>query len=191
MPYDLLRDLRDIYLHRALKPYGLTQLHQLQHALQCASQAEQAGATSALITAALLHDIGHMIHDLGEHPAASGQDDNHEERGASWLTWHFGPAVTEPVRLHVAAKRYLCARQSDYLARLAPDSQESLRLQGGAMHEAECEAFERECYADDAISLRLWDEAAKDPAAQPPDWTHFERFISEARQQSPATESVY
>lgn len=187
---DLLQDLRTIYLDRALQPYGLTAVHQLQHALQAAWAAERAGASPELICAALLHDIGHMIHDLGEHPAAAGVDDNHEERGAAWLAWHFGETVSEPVRLHVAAKRYLCAREPDYFGRLSKDSVESLTLQGGPMRASECEAFEREPYAQAALQLRRWDEEAKDPNAEPPAWPHFEPYLRLALERSPAAETV-
>ncbi|MBP8145583.1 HD domain-containing protein [Pseudorhodoferax sp.] len=191
MPYDLLNDLRAIYLDRARQPYGRTAVQQLQHALQSAWAAERAGASPELISAALLHDIGHMIHDLGEHPVSRGVDDHHEERGAAWLAWHFGPEVTEPVRLHVAAKRYLCATQVDPFGQLSRDALDSLTVQGGPMNEAECAAFEREPHAQAALQLRLWDEAAKDPAADPPDWAHFEPFVEQARARTATAESVY
>ena len=186
MSDEVIHDLRQIYGVRACKPYGLTAVHQLQHALQCAWQAEQAGASAELITAALLHDVGHMIHDLGEYPAAQGVNDNHEERGAIWLAMHLGPAVTEPVRLHVDAKRYLCAVQPGYAERLSPDSIESLTLQGGPMRAAEREGFEREAHWQDAVQLRTWDEAAKDPQATPPDWTHFETYLRQALAATPS-----
>ena len=91
--------------------------------------------------ASLLHDVGHMIHTLGENPAGRGIDDVHEELGADWLAKRFGPEVSEPVRLHVAAKRYLCTVESDYFGKLAPDSVRSLELQGGLMSADEVEAF--------------------------------------------------
>ena len=89
--------------------YGGERVRQLEHALQCAALAEAEGAEATLITAALLHDIGHLIHDLGDSPGARGIDDRHELRGREWLARWFGEAVTEPVRLHVNAKRYLTA----------------------------------------------------------------------------------
>ena len=113
--------------------YGLEDVSQLQHALQSAWFAEQEGGDASLITAALLHDIGHMVHDLGENPAAAGVDDRHEEQGQLFLQRWFGPEVTEPVRLHVAAKRFLCATEPEYFGTLAPDSVLSLSLQGGPM----------------------------------------------------------
>src|SRR5262245_54464919 len=104
---------------------------QTEHALQCAHLAVAAGAGDELIAAALLHDVGHLLHGLGEDVAQRGIDGRHEDGGADWLGQHFGPAVTGPVRLHVAAKRYLCAVDAAYHAGLSPASQTSLRLQGG------------------------------------------------------------
>src|SRR5262249_49953725 len=92
---------------------------QTEHALQAARAAERAGAAAALVAAALLHDVGHLLHDLPEDCARAGIDDAHEERGGRWLGRHFGPDVVEPVRLHVAAKRYLCASDPTYLGRLS------------------------------------------------------------------------
>src|SRR5229473_2670347 len=102
--------------------YGGERVRQLEHALQCATLAESEGAEPRLITAALLHDIGHLIHDLGDSPAARGIDDRHELRGREWLARWFGEAVTEPVRLHVNAKRYLTATDPGYFATLSPGS---------------------------------------------------------------------
>src|SRR6516225_6317978 len=110
---------------------------QTEHALQTAWAAEQAGAASALIAAALLHDIGHLLHDLPEDCAHHGIDDAHEVRGARWLVQHFGPDVTEPVRLHVPAKRYLCSTDPAYRSQLSEASELSLKLQGGPFTPAE------------------------------------------------------
>jgi phosphonate degradation associated HDIG domain protein len=153
--------------------YGLHDINQRAHALQAALLAEQAGCDSALIAASLLHDVGHMVHDLGDNPAEAGVDDQHEALGHAFLTQYFGPDVTEPVRLHVAAKRYLCAVESDYFGRLSADSVLSLRLQGGPMSEAEVEAFRALPHAEDAVQLRRFDEAAKVKGLQTPDVTHF------------------
>ena len=155
------------------KQYGLDHVTQMQHALQAATLAEQAGGDAALITAALVHDIGHMVHDLGENPAASGIDDRHEAVGERWLARWFGPAVTEPVRMHVAAKRYLCWAEPDYFARLSPDSVRSLGLQGGPMSAAEAAAFRATPHSESAVRLRRFDEAAKRPDAQTPPVAHF------------------
>src|ERR1044071_4507992 len=137
----LRQELLDIFVGRATKRYGLSAINQLQHALQAAALAEKDEAPPATVLASLLHDVGHMIHHLGEDPAARGIDDVHEELGARWLAERFGPEVSEPVRLHVAAKRYLCTVESDYLGQLSPDSVRSLKLQGGTMSVKELDTF--------------------------------------------------
>ena len=172
----LHQDLRRGYAGRATRRYGLSAVSQLQHALQAAALAERAGEPATLILASLLHDIGHMIHELGEDPAARGIDDRHEELGAAWLERHFGPAVAEPVRLHVPAKRYLCAVEGDYFSKLSPDSVRSLELQGGPMSAGEVAAFDRSAHAEAAKRLRRYDEAAKDPMASTSDFEHFLRY---------------
>ncbi|CAH0200970.1 phosphonate degradation HD-domain oxygenase [Roseomonas sp. CECT 9278] len=153
--------------------YGLTLINQQQHALQAAWLAEQEGHGDALVTASLLHDIGHLVHDLGANPADAGIDDRHEEVGHAWLVNHFGPAVTEPVRLHVAAKRYLCAVEPDYFARLSPDSVKSLALQGGPMSAEEAKAFEALSHSAEAVQLRRYDERAKVKGLETPAVAHF------------------
>jgi phosphonate degradation associated HDIG domain protein len=134
---------------------------QTEHALQAAFFATQDKAPHSLVAAALLHDIGHLLHDEGEDVADRGVDTLHEEAGERWLAKHFGQEVCEPVRLHVAAKRYLCATRPDYLAELSPASRQSLQLQGGPMSRQEEEAFRRNQYFEAAVQLRLWDDRAK------------------------------
>jgi phosphonate degradation associated HDIG domain protein len=178
---DGLRDeLLGIYDGRATGRYGLSSVNQLQHALQAATMAEANGEPASLIVAALLHDVGHMVHDLGEDPARAGIDDRHEELGAAWLADRFGPAVVEPVRLHVPAKRYLCAVEPDYFARLSEDSVRSLALQGGPMSADEVAAFRANPHHAAAVRLRRLDEAAKDPAAVTPSFAHFLRYLDAA-----------
>lgn len=175
--------LDEIYEIRAHGGYGLSLVNQLMHAVQSGAHAQSQGHPPSLIVAALLHDIGHMVHDLGEHPAAAGIDDRHEDVGAAWLARYFGPAVVEPVRLHVAAKRYLCAADADYFSKLSTDSIESLALQGGPMTTAEMAAFEAEPYGQDAIALRRIDELAKDPNGPLPAFASFRADISAAFRQ--------
>jgi phosphonate degradation associated HDIG domain protein len=143
--------------------YGGEAVTQLQHGLQAASLARKEGASSALIAASLLHDIGHLLHDLPDDAPDAGVDDVHEALGADFLDAHFTVDVVEPVRLHVAAKRYLCATDADYFKKLSGPSIQSLALQGGPMAPEEVVAFEKNPYFRDAVRLRLWDEAAKDP----------------------------
>lgn len=146
---------------------------QLEHALQTAALAERSGAPEALVVAALLHDIGHLLHGLDEQAADQGIDARHEEVGQDWLASRFSPAVSEPVRLHVAAKRYLCATDPAYVSGLSEASRQSLMLQGGPMSLSEVHAFERTPWARDAIRLRRWDDAAKVPGLRVPDVTHY------------------
>jgi phosphonate degradation associated HDIG domain protein len=169
----LFREILSLYDGQAQKRYGLADVNQREHALQCALAAEQAGEGPAMILAALLHDVGHMVHQLGENPAADGIDDKHEAIGAKWLKKRLPDSVWRPVALHVAAKRYLCGSEADYFARLAPDSVLSLKLQGGPMSAAEQTAFLAEPFAADAIRLRRYDETAKLAGAQTPDVAHY------------------
>lgn len=171
---------------KGARRYGLHDVSQLQHALQAALQAEQEGCDSALVTAALLHDVGHMVHGLGENPAAQGVDDQHEAVGHAYLARCFGPEVTEPVRLHVAAKRYLCATESDYFGKLSADSVLSLSLQGGPMSAEETAAFAAQPHAQAAVRLRRFDEAAKVKDLTTPPAEHFRRHLEACFRSVPA-----
>lgn len=159
--------------------YGLSDINQIQHGLQAAALAEKAGDPPALIAAALMHDIGHMLHTLGENPAEEGIDDQHEDVGHAFLVAHFGPEVTEPVRLHVAAKRYLCGKEADYFAKLSKDSVLSLSLQGGPMSAEEITAFERLPHWQEAVRLRRYDEGAKVKGLQTPPLAHFMPYVAQ------------
>ena len=151
-----------------------------EHMLQAGALAHAAGAPPELTAAALLHDVGHLrgadplddATELSGRELMAGQDNDHSERGAAWLARWFPPAVTEPVRLHVPAKRYLCAAEPGYLALLSPASVYTLSLQGGPMTDEEAAQFAAGRYAQGAIAVRRWDDTAKDPAAQVPgiDW---------------------
>ena len=177
----LRRELLEIFVGRATRRYGLSAINQLQHALQAAALAEADNAPPATVLASLLHDVGHMVHDLGEDPAARGVDDVHEELGATWLAERFGPEVSEPVRLHVTAKRYLCTVEPDYFSKLTPDSVRSLKLQGGPMSPDEVAAFRADPFHAEAVRLRRYDEGAKDPRAQTPDFDHSLRHVAACR----------
>jgi gamma-butyrobetaine dioxygenase len=139
------------------------------HMLQAGALAEAAGAESTLVAAALLHDISHL---RGE------TDHQHGLAGARWLSRWFGEAVTEPVRLHVAAKRYLCAVEPGYFGLLSAESVRTLTWQGGPMTASEVAAFEALPYARDAVVVRRWDDAAKDPAVTPPGFAHFAPLLA-------------
>ena len=156
-----LTKIVDILANKGHAQYGTEVVTQLEHALQCATLAKQENSTPALVTASLLHDFGHLVHNLGEDAAERGIDDRHEHRALGYLKQIFSDAVTEPIRMHVNAKRYLCAVDSDYWAALSPASKTSLELQGGIYSEAEAADFISQPYAKDAVKLRVWDDLAK------------------------------
>jgi [1-hydroxy-2-(trimethylamino)ethyl]phosphonate dioxygenase len=165
-----------VYLDKGSKAYGGEPINQLEHALQTAMLAEQSGADPALIVASLLHDYGHLIHDLGEGVASRGIDDRHEILGAEKLSAFFGDAVTMPIKLHVDAKRYLCATDPDYMKLLSPGSIRSLSLQGGPFAPAEADTFIKRPLADRAARLRRWDESAKKLGLPTPSLEHFRSY---------------
>ena len=146
---------------------------QLEHALQTARLAEEAQAGAALITASLLHDLGHMSNDMGETPTLHGIDDRHQYHGVTALKGIFPAAVLNPIRLHVDAKRYLCAVDGAYWANLSTDSQRSLELQGGVLSPDEAAKFIVQPYADDAVRLRRWDDLAKVAGCKTPGLGHY------------------
>ena len=164
----VIDEIFSLFSDRGQGAYFGEAVTETEHALQCADLAEEAGAGSALIAAALLHDVGHLLHGLGEDIAERGRDGRHEDCGAAWLARNFGPAVVDPVRLHVAAKRYLCAVEPDYHARLSPASRLSLDLQGGPLTPDEVRRFEQEPWFRSAVAVRRWDDAAKVPGLAVP-----------------------
>jgi phosphonate degradation associated HDIG domain protein len=153
---------------------------QSAHAVQAAHLAELANAPDSLVVAALLHDIGHLLHGLPETIADEGVDARHEDGGAAWLARHFDPDVVDPVRLHVAAKRYLCAIDPAYLEQLSPASRRSLNLQGGPFKSAAVRAFESEPHHRAAVSLRRWDDQAKTPGLDVPGLEHYRQRMKAA-----------
>jgi phosphonate degradation associated HDIG domain protein len=170
---EMVDRLIDLLAAKGVRQYGEERVSQCEHALQCAFLAEQEGASAAAVTAALLHDVGHLLHEAGEHPAERRLDDRHEDLGSRHLTGIFGPAVAEPVRLHVAAKRYLCATDPGYFGCLSMASVRSLELQGGPFTATEAAAFRSIPFSDHAVRLRLWDDAAKLPGRETPPIEHY------------------
>jgi phosphonate degradation associated HDIG domain protein len=152
---------------------------QLEHALEAALIASEAEAPPRLIVAALLHDVGHRLHSHGESAASEGIDTRHEHAGFEWLLARFGPSVAEPVRDHVAAKRYRCAVDCDYFAKLSPASIKSLALQGRPFATSETRAFEQKPYWRDAVMLRRWDDAAKTPGIATPPLEHYRELLEQ------------
>lgn len=154
-------ELFDLYESLGDQSYGES-ITQNEHALQCAALARDAGATRAMIVAALFHDVGHLAFGV---PGDSGfdlvSDDDHEARGARILAPLFGPRVAQSVALHVTAKRWRCTREPDYHDQLSRASQATLIDQGGLLSEEECQRFEHHPGFDDALALRAWDDTAK------------------------------
>ncbi|MFD7983296.1 TauD/TfdA family dioxygenase [Kitasatospora indigofera] len=157
-----------------------------EHMLQAGALARAAGAPDHLVAAALLHDVGHLGPSgpsSGEERVTglelmAGRDNRHSDTGADWLAQWFGPEVTEPVRLHVAAKRYLCTAEPGYRARLSEASEYTLRVQGGPMTEEQAAAFAALPGAADAVAVRRWDEEAKDADAATPGFDHFRPLLA-------------
>ena len=163
----------DILLRLGARRYGDERVSQLAHALQCATLAERDGASSNLIAASLLHDIGHLVEGGDEGLAREGIDARHEDLGQAYLSQWFDDSVTGPVKLHVDAKRFLCRHDPGYYDDLSPASKRSLELQGGIFSEDEATAFLARPYAAEAANLRRWDDLAKDPKAETPGLEHF------------------
>lgn len=145
----------------------------LQHALQTAWLAEKAGARDSLICACLLHDLDHLLEDDSEHAQADKQHAPHGPHGAASLGKLFDAAVTEPIRLHVDAKRYLCYAHPGYSQSLPPEAKRSLEQQGGVFTSDQARAFMREPYAIEAVNLRLWDDQARLAGIGTPSLAHF------------------
>ena len=158
---------------RGHEQYSGEPVTQLEHALQTAARAEAEGADDELTTACLLHDLGHLLHELGATPTLQGVDDRHQQVALPRLRGLFSARVLGAIGLHVDAKRYLCATRADYPAALSADSQRSLVLQGGVFDAAQAAAFINRPGAADAVKLRLWDDLAKVEGAATPPLTHF------------------
>jgi len=168
------------YRERGEQRYGTEAVTQLEHALQTAALAIDSGANNALVAAALLHDIGHIIDVSHVRQGSCKLDDKHEDRPYQWLLQHFGKSVADPVRLHVVAKRYLCTRNPDYEQALSPTSHASYLEQGGHMDSAELAAFEAEEFWREALQLRFWDDTAKDPTRATPTMDDMIAYVEEA-----------
>jgi phosphonate degradation associated HDIG domain protein len=163
-----IADLLGLYDRLGHLHYG-EDVSQSEHAVQTAHHAQADGAPAILVAASLLHDVGHLLQKAGEDAADRGLDTRHEHIGAGFLARAFGPEVTNPVRLHVAAKRFLALREPAYAQGLSPASIQSLALQGGPMTESEADAFLAEPGALEALRLRRYDEMGKVVGAIPAD----------------------
>ena len=155
-------DLFDLYESKGHEPYGES-ITQIEHALQCAALARDEDASDALVVAALFHDVGHLMVGAQNGPdfALDEIDDDHERVGARVLAPLFGPAVAQPVSLHVTAKRWRCTREPAYYERLSEASKLTLKAQGGLLSDEECLRFEEHPGFPDALALRTWDDEGK------------------------------
>ncbi len=166
-------DIEAVFARSGHEQYSGEPVTQLEHALQTAALAEGDGADDALITACLLHDLGHLLQDLGETPTLRGVDDVHQYAALPFLRGLFSERVLGGIQLHVDAKRYLCATRPGYHEALSDDSQRSLVLQGGPFDEAQAAAFIARPGAAEAVQLRLYDDRAKTAGLATPPLAHY------------------
>jgi len=178
---NVVDEILELFATKGHAAYVGEPVSQLEHALQAAYHAEQAGGDDALVSAALLHDIGHLVHKLPEDAADHGIDTRHEHLGGAWLARYFGPEVTEPIRLHVPAKRYLCATDPQYVSTLSPASVQSLGLQGGPFTSEEVRRFEAHPHFRAAVELRRYDDLAKVPNLDVPPLEHYRQRLDRVR----------
>jgi phosphonate degradation associated HDIG domain protein len=168
-----LDDIRDLFARHGANQYSGEPVTQLEHALQTAHLAEQSDADDELVTACLLHDLGHLLNDQGDTPTLRGVDDTHQFFALPFLRGAFSDRVLEAIKLHVDAKRYLCQSRPEYFERLSDDSRRSLTLQGGVFDASQAAAFIALPSARDAVRLRLWDDLAKQDSLRTPTLAHF------------------
>ena len=168
-----LTDIELLFARFGASQYSGEPVTQLEHALQTAHLAEQSGADDALVTACLLHDLGHLLNDQGETPSLRGVDDTHQYFALPFLRGLFPDAVLDAIKLHVDAKRYLCQANAGYFAKLSDDSKRSLALQGGVFSAEQAAAFLGQSGARDAVMLRQWDDLAKQADLVTPPLAHF------------------
>ena len=169
----VIEEIEGLFERHGGETYG-EGVTQLEHALQTAALAAAEGVDDALVVAALLHDVGHFLQPTDD----SFGYHKHDRSGGEWLARRFGPTISEPVRLHVAAKRYLCATEADYFAKLSPASVHSLGKQGGPMSATEAAAFGALPYAEAAMRLRRWDDGGKLDGLHVPDVEHYRDRIA-------------
>jgi gamma-butyrobetaine dioxygenase len=171
-------ELEGLFASQGAQEYLGEEVSVATHMLQAASRARELGAAPPLVVAALLHDVGHFTGLRTGAELMSGTDNHHDEQAAAYLSQFFGPEVTEPVRLHVAAKRYLCAVEPEYAEQLSSASVYTLSLQGGPMSAEEVAAFEANPYAADAVLLRRCDDTGKDARGETPTFAQFRETIT-------------
>ena len=177
-----LSDIRSLFEQYGDIAYSGEPVTQLEHALQSGALAEEAGADEELVAAAFLHDLGHLLNLQGATPTERGIDDLHQYFALPFLRAVLPDAVLEPIRLHVDAKRCLCAIDDAYFDQLSADSVRSLELQGGIFNRDEAKAFLQKPYAEDALRLRKWDDRAKEKNRATPRLDHYLRVVERVMQ---------
>jgi phosphonate degradation associated HDIG domain protein len=170
-------DIFAIFNSRGSAAYFGEPVSTTEHGLQAAHFAQEEHASASLVLAALLHDIGHLVVNTPDDITEWTDEAHHERIGSGWLARRFSPEISEPVRLHVPAKRYLCATRPEYVARLSPASVLTLKLQGGVMTDAEITAFEAEPFCREALRVREWDDRGKIAGLSTPDLESYRRLI--------------
>lgn len=175
-PRQVVDHIFDNYAAHGHRAYG-EDVTELEHALQAATFARQFGEPDHVVAACLLHDYGHLMHDLGEDIADHGVDAHHEDLGAKILGQWFEANIVEPTRLHVAAKRYLCWKDASYHDGLSEASKLSLRLQGGPMSDDEARVFETNPHYASAVQVRRYDDMGKVPGMKTPTLADFRPLI--------------
>jgi phosphonate degradation associated HDIG domain protein len=178
MLFEKVADIVDLYRQCGDDMYD-EEISQTTHAVQCARRAQEDGASTALVLAALLHDVGHLleIRARASSQVVTDMDLRHQDSGANALSVLFGEQVTEPIRWHVEAKRFLCATDSEYAQGLSAGSVASLVLQGGPMTKEQCDQFLTREQSRDAVRLRRWDDLGKDTVNTPSSFNEFEELL--------------
>jgi [1-hydroxy-2-(trimethylamino)ethyl]phosphonate dioxygenase len=176
----IIDEIFELFAHRGTAAYHGECVSQTEHALQTAELAERDGAPNELVIAALLHDLGHLLDGHDETLAENSINGLHEAIAHRWLNKYFSDEVTEPIRLHVEAKRYLCAVEPGYRASLSPASRRSLELQGGPMKDSDCAHFEANPFHHQAVRLRTYDDTAKVPELKVPRLEHYRSRLEAA-----------
>lgn len=177
-----MADIKGLFDSFGAVAYSGEPVTQLEHALQSGALAEEDGASEELVAAAFLHDLGHLLNRQGETPTERGIDDLHQYYALPFLRPVLPDAVLEPIKLHVDAKRYLCATDETYFGCLSPDSVRSLELQGGIFDAGQAREFAERPFAEDAVRLRRWDDLAKVAGKPTPDLDHYLRIVERVMQ---------
>jgi phosphonate degradation associated HDIG domain protein len=175
----LHEEILALFARRGSGAYFGESVSMTEHMLQAAHFAQLESAAPHLVLAALLHDVGHLVEEVPDDLADWTHDARHEEVGSRWLAARLPPSVAEPVRLHVPAKRYLCATDSGYYSLLSPASVVTLKLQGGPMNETEVARFEQQAFYRDAVRVRRWDDQGKVVGLKTPQLPDYAAMIGE------------